>query len=95
MSWWQYCSVGNIAKNLNHKNMKKGSFKKQHKSIRVTPSKFLCNFKNDEHVLFEEVTIRVKYRPKATQAPGKKGWLKILKPSFWLHFVKEIVNTMF
>jgi len=75
--------------------MKKGSSKKQHKSIRVTPSKFLCNFKNDEHVLFEEVTIRVKYRPKATQHPGKKGWFKILKPSFWLHCLKKIVNTMF
>jgi len=75
--------------------MKKGKCMKMQKGIRNTQSKFNCNFTCNEHVFFDEVFIRIKYRQKQINNRDKKRWLRIFNLPFLLKYITEIIKTMF
>ena len=75
--------------------MKKGKCKKMHKSIRNTQVKFYCNFPCEEHGLFDELFIRIKYQRKLKRKRNWKKWLKIFDLSFLLKYITELIKAMF
>lgn len=63
---------------------------KHQKSIRNTQSKFHCEFYINEHVIVEEVSVRVKYRPRDDKNRRRKLNLYFL----WSSII-EILKTVF
>ena len=75
--------------------MKNVKCQKKHKSIRNSQSKFYCKFSGNEHVLFDEVIIRLKYHLKQDKNLNKRGWGRVFSPSFLVKRITEIIKAMF